>query len=119
MGGLSPATMPNRATLRGIARAGQSHIVAGSGGRTDGSGCIISVGAYTRVRNGKLEQVGGHQRSNPDCGEDSPDSVVRISDRADIGSRRATVFRAHDQTRRAYARLGGSTQPDVARADRR
>ncbi|MBX9728298.1 MAG: hypothetical protein K2X31_05260 [Sphingopyxis sp.] len=39
----------------------------------------MTVGAYTRTRNGNPEQVSGYQRSNPNCGDDSPENGVVLA----------------------------------------
>lgn len=63
MAALSPSVRPDRQTIRSISRAAfeRSH-----------NGGMVSVRAYSRVRNGKTEQVGAYQRSDPPGGEHPP-----------------------------------------------
>lgn len=63
MAALSPSIRPDRQTIRSISRAAleRSH-----------NGGMVSVRAYSRVRDGKTEQVGAYQRSDPPGGEHPP-----------------------------------------------
>ncbi len=83
MAALSPTALPTRDALREFARSQR----AGSGSRENGTGngntgCIVNVGPYTRTRDGKSEQVGRYQRSNPNCGDGAEGAVVLATDRA-------------------------------------
>lgn len=82
MAALSPATLPSRDTLRGVARATRDGGGrAGRGGEARSS-CVVSVRPHTRTRNGRQKQVSGHQRVNPDCGNGGEGGVVLATDRA-------------------------------------
>lgn len=73
MAALSPAAMPDRNTLRALAQAAAR-------GEAPFQSCIVSVGAHTRVRNGKQEPVSAYTRANPDCGEESDGSWIAVQD---------------------------------------
>ena len=77
MTALSPAAMPDRNTLRALAQAAAR-------GEAPFQSCIVSVGAHTRVRNGKQESVSAYTRANPDCGEESDGSWIAVQDRGSV-----------------------------------
>lgn len=84
MAALSASAVPSREALREFARNYRT-----AGGRRDGrtgdgdAGCIVTVGAHSRTRNGKPEQVSGYQRSNPNCGAEGGQDgeVIAVSSR--------------------------------------
>lgn len=77
MAALLPAAMPDRNTLRALAQAAAR-------GEAPFQSCIVSVGAHTRVRNGKQESVSAYTRANPDCGEESDGSWIAVQDRGSV-----------------------------------
>lgn len=78
MAALSPISIPDREALRAFARSARQP--AATGGAA-GAGCVVSVGSYTRSRNGKTEQVGAYQRNNPNCDEGAEPGVIPVADR--------------------------------------
>ena len=67
MGGLNP--------ISGVGREAMNSFSA-QGGST-GANCTVTVSDYTRFRNGKLEDVSGYERHNPNCDNaDSTDVVL-------------------------------------------
>lgn len=80
MAALSSSAVPSREALRAFARdyrtAGGSRDMAAGADKAD---CVVTVGAYTRTRNGNPEQVSGYQRSNPNCGDGAPENAVVLA----------------------------------------
>lgn len=74
----TPLSVPDREALRAFARSARQP--AATGGAA-GAGCVVSVGAYTRSRNGKTEQVGAYRRNNPNCAEGAEPGVIPVADR--------------------------------------
>lgn len=82
MAALSPTGLPDRGALREFARTSRAAGGSRDGGSGDsGADCGVAVGAYTRTRNGKPEQVSGYQRSNPHCGDSAAGEVALATDR--------------------------------------
>lgn len=101
MAALSPTAVPSREALREFARS-----YRGAGGRRNGdagdrdAGCIVTVGAYTRTRNGNPEQVSGYQRSNPNCGDGAPENGVVLA--RDIAASRSAPAEQRPAPSRAW-----------------
>jgi hypothetical protein len=86
MAALSPIGVPTSEALREFAKTYRpSGSSRGNPAGGTGGGCVVEVGAYTRTRNGKPEQVGGYRRSNPYCG-DGGDDVLPATERTARGS---------------------------------
>jgi len=84
MAALSPATLPSRDTLRGVARATRDG--GGRAGRSgaDGSSCVVAVASHDRIRNGKREVVAGYTRSNPFCDRSDDSAVIPVNERGGV-----------------------------------
>ncbi|WP_149537649.1 hypothetical protein [Siccirubricoccus phaeus] len=95
MAALSPALRPGfaDAPFAGAPPAG------GSGGD-----CVVAVRGYTRIRNGRPEEVSGYQRSNPDCGNEAESEVVLTRGRARTGADQTPARDAARQAPPAPAR---------------
>ena len=80
MAALSSSAVPSREALRAFARdyrtaSGSRDMAA----RPDKADCVVTVGAYSRTRNGNPEQVSGYQRSNPNCGDGTAENAVVLA----------------------------------------
>jgi len=109
MAALSPSAVPSREALREFARNYRTAGGRRDGGTGDGdAGCIVTVGAYSRTRNGSPEQVSGYQRSNPNCGDGAPENAVVLA-RDGVAARSAPSERRPVAPARAWE--GQPNQP--------